>query len=806
MIKHLFYIISFILIFPLHAQSTLNKLRASETISDSININHIDISLNITDYAGQTIFGFAEYQLTSLVDNINEIPFDLIGLTVDSVELADGTNISFTQSEVSVLISLADDLDEGEEIFLRIFYGGSPVQDATWGGWYWSGDYSYQLGVGFDAVPHNFGRVWFPCFDNFIERQTFTFSITTTTDKKAVCGGLLESETDNGDGTITWKWNLAQEIPSYLASCAVSNYEFVSSEFEGLEDTVPVLLAAKAEDTLDLKNSFVHLQNAFNTFEKNYGAYAWDRVGFAVVPFSGGAMEHATNIAYPLFAVTGTTAWENTMAHELSHHWWGNLVTCRSAEEMWLNEGWASYSEYLFLQELYGDSTYNEIVKFNHTYVLHYSAAVDGNNYFALSAMPPEYTYGNTTYIKGADVVHTLRGFMGDDAFFSCIKEFLQEYKFQDVSSQDLNDFLNDCSGINLDGFFNGWIYQPGYPAWEIEDIGYSDFSTISSICIEQKLNHGISFAENVPLTVSLFDKDWNNYFTDTLLINSEHFSYILPLFIELPQAIILDYQEKINDAVTADEFHITETGTYTSDNAFLTFTVDSISEPAVIYAEQYWVAADNFKSPVHGLHINTQRYWKIQGTFPETFHASAKLTFNGKLSTSGGYLDNEFITNDDDSLVLLYRESTNEEWEIFSEYELNTYGSNTDKFGAFELTSLYAGEYAIGMYNTSIADAPTDDFVQCYDDSQIHESQNNTMKLFPNPANTYCTIEFSQAIEPYFIFIYDSTGEELFSEKVRGRKTISISVKNLPSGTYEIKSTSVDNSLLSSQKLMIIH
>src|SRR5206468_7034635 len=109
-----------------------------------------------------------------------------------------------------LFIDLPTTLNTGDSTTLIIYYGGVPQSDADWGGWVWSGTYSYQLGVSFTAIPHNYGRAWFPCFDNFIERQTFRYEITTTADKKAFCGGAFESETDNGDGTTTWIWNCNQ--------------------------------------------------------------------------------------------------------------------------------------------------------------------------------------------------------------------------------------------------------------------------------------------------------------------------------------------------------------------------------------------------------------------------------------------------------------------------------------------------------------------------------------------------------------------------------------------------------------------
>ncbi|MBL0310598.1 MAG: hypothetical protein IPP77_13290 [Bacteroidetes bacterium] len=135
--------------------------------------------------------------------------------------------------------------------------------------------------------------------------------------------------------TKTWHWTLRDEIPSYLASVAVSDYATLLDTVQGINGMVPIELAARAPDTTNLKNLFVHLKDAFHIQENHWGPYEWERIGFCIVPFSAGAMEHATNISFMnLFLTVLKDEAEVTMAHELSHHWFGDLVTCKTADEM----------------------------------------------------------------------------------------------------------------------------------------------------------------------------------------------------------------------------------------------------------------------------------------------------------------------------------------------------------------------------------------------------------------------------------------------------------------------------------------
>ncbi|HRF78439.1 MAG TPA: hypothetical protein PLB46_17795, partial [Chitinophagales bacterium] len=225
---------------------------ATPTISDTIDIRHITINLDITDYDDNTINGWAELDVKILVDNITMLPLDLLGLTVDSVIDNAGNHLLYSHIGEALQITLPITFNTGDSTKIKVYYQGEPEHDGSWGGWYWSGDYAYQMGVGFDAIPHNFGRIWFPCFDNFIERSTFRYEIKTPDNKSAYCGGILESETDNGDGTKSYIWNCNQPIPSYLASVAVSTYTGWTDTYSGIEEEIPIVIAVKPEDSADL--------------------------------------------------------------------------------------------------------------------------------------------------------------------------------------------------------------------------------------------------------------------------------------------------------------------------------------------------------------------------------------------------------------------------------------------------------------------------------------------------------------------------------------------------------------------------
>ncbi|MBL0343609.1 MAG: hypothetical protein IPP71_23800 [Bacteroidetes bacterium] len=207
---------------------------------DSINYaaQELKAHTGITFVASQAIF--------------NSVQLDLLGFDIDSI-VATGYTLTHTYNDTVIDIQISPAVSLNDSIQLWIYYHGAPAKDVSgWGGFYFTGAYAFNLGVGFDANPHNFGRAWFPCIDNFTSRSSYDFYITTSNGSKAFCNGLLQSTITNPNGTLTWHWKLNQTIPSYLASMAVAPYFTLERTSNGL----PVEWAATPSDTINILNTF----------------------------------------------------------------------------------------------------------------------------------------------------------------------------------------------------------------------------------------------------------------------------------------------------------------------------------------------------------------------------------------------------------------------------------------------------------------------------------------------------------------------------------------------------------------------
>ncbi|MBK7944294.1 MAG: M1 family metallopeptidase [Flavobacteriales bacterium] len=485
-----------------HAHGSAIKSRSVELWP--WDILHERITLDLT--MGSIIHGACEISAVPRADGLSSFPLHLLTLTVDSVIL-DGEPLTFSHMGIELMINLPQSFNTSDTILFTVHYGGDPSTDPSgFGGFYTTGQISYNLGVAFQSIPHTFGRAWFPCADDFTERNSYEFIVTTVATWNAWCNGALLDEWMPTPTTRTRHWKLDEHIPAYLASVAASNFTVARSTLTSITGaTLPVDLVAKPADTTAMKNSFINLPDAFNRFEDWFGPYRWNRVGYVLTP--QGAMEHATSIHYPQSIANGTLSYQDVMAHELAHHWFGNLITCERAEEMYINEGFAEYLAYLFMETVGGSSTYMNKVRGNHRNML-LRAHISDEGWWALSDMPQQWTYGQHTYNKGADVLHTLRSYMGDAAFSAGLTSFLEANAFAHVNSDMLRDHLSQSSGIDLTDYFNDWIHQPGWAAFEVDSMAVSpapdgNGNWPTEVHVQQKHRGPAADYNNVPATLT---------------------------------------------------------------------------------------------------------------------------------------------------------------------------------------------------------------------------------------------------------------------------------------------------------------
>ncbi len=764
--------------------------------SDSVDITHIDINLNMT--RGTTgknqIAGFAAIKLKAVNFAISYVHFDLLKMTIDSI-VQNSARLYYNYNDTTIYVNLFKSLVKTDTEVVKVYYHGQPQGDPSgWGGFYFSPPYVYNLGVGFQVDPHVYGRCWFPCFDNFIERQLFSFNIITDSIDQAICNGLLISNIQNVDGTITWQWKLGQPIPTYLANVSVAPYKpakYIYNSITGKD--IPVWLSSKAVDTSNAIKSFANLNNCLKAFEQNYGPYPFDRVGYCMVPFNSGAMEHAGNISYPLYASDGTKTYETLWAHELSHQWWGDHTTCKNEGEMWLNEGWACYNEALFLENIYGKESYRKQISDNHSLVLQ-KAHVNDGGYRAISGIPHEYTYGTTVYKKGADVVHTLRGYMGDKDFFDACKDFQNTYKFSAVSSDDLKNIFRKHTTQSMTKFFDNWIYEKGFPHFEMTNIQIDSAGSLYHITgtILQRLLATQKLYDSVPVDFTAIGPNLEKY-TAQAILGGYYSHFEIKNIPFKPVLICQDLYEKISDAITDEYYSIDSAKTYKYTNARLSLVVKTISknDSNWLRVEHHWLGATG-ATKIPGLYISPTHYWTVQSIVGPTFDADASLNYSGAKDASGvPGLDSNLFYKTEDSLVLLYRENSDSPWVEDIDYIKNM-GGKTDLKGNVLIKHVRPGDYTFGAYNTHLA-LPN-----------ILKPENKYIaKFYPNPSNGLATIELKENNIKGNLVLYDLKGSLLQTITTQpGKLYYEISANS--KGIYIVKYESPSGQVLESLKWIV--
>ena len=748
------------------------QMASDDARSDTIDILNYTINLEILNVSISYINANCEVMFSSKMDNVNSITLDLLDLTVDSVLLS-GNPITYTYDGLKLKVDLPT-MNTGDTETVIVYYNGSPeVDPSAFGGLAFSNGYAYNLGIGLSSNPPNFGRSWHPCFDSFVERSTFEYNITTKGNNRAFCvGTFIGEETVQGD-TIVRTYRMDQQIPTYLSSIAVSNYVTSNSIHNGLNGEVPIQLIARPNNINDMSSTFVDLGQAIDALEYWYGPYQWERVGYVATPV--GAMEHPTNIAYPTgFAFDGNSfAHRRLMSHELAHCWFGNVATVGSPSDMWFKEGNAEYGAHLMTEYAYGYDSFIDQVKDNHLVDVLRNAHVNDEGFHPLSGMPFEWTYGVTTYNKGAAMIHNLRGYLGDSLFRIGQQAVLADYQYKSVSGEEYRDALINATGYDLVPFFDDLIFQPGFTAFEINQVSSAQSGSNYAVDIEleQKLRGCPNLHTNVPLEITIIDEQLNRH-SEIVTVTADPTTNISITSPVQPAHVLVNESNRLNMAhmshnKTLDAF----TGSVNMPYVDLDLNIQEIVDPTWIHIDHYWVGADPIMNNPDNAEISSTHYWRVLGEFPDGFHTKGVFEYND-------LLDAELVDNDEEGLIVLYRAGGGYDWQEYDNYT-HIPILPTDGTGFMRIDSLIPGEYALGKGTIGI-----------YTSNKEIEAPKNDINIYPNPTADIITLEFEtdNIIEQVNIEIIDATGKSMLNKNVPANNNYlqhTINLSEFPEGIY---------------------
>ena len=442
----------------------LSKLSKVQYPGDqSIDVKYYKLDLNITNNPNY-LSGAVSIIFTPATSNINSAFFDLQNnLQIDSILLNQSVNPAFTHSSNKINISLDRSYSSSEQISIIIYYRGVPGSSGFGSFEFSTHNNGTQPAIWTLSEPYG-ASDWFPCKDTPADKaDSSDVYCTVNSNLKVVSNGLLIEVVDNGNNTTTYKWKNSYPIAHYLISLAIANYfEFTNYFKYSPTDSMPVVHYIYPEKfNSQLQQQLDKTVEMLQVFSDKFGLYPFINEKYGHAQFGwGGGMEHQTVASMGSFG-------SGIVSHELSHQWFGDMITCRDWQNIWLNEGFATYSEGVYIEAVQGSTQYLNYI----TNEMTYARQAVGSIYLQdISSVGSIFNYSRS-YAKGAVVLHMLRGVLGDSLFFSTLKTYANhpEYKYATAITENFKDVAENISGQDLDYFFNEWIYGANYPKYNIQ-------------------------------------------------------------------------------------------------------------------------------------------------------------------------------------------------------------------------------------------------------------------------------------------------------------------------------------------------
>ncbi len=514
--------------------------------SRDYHLQNVRVSLRF-DLDQRKVIGEVTHTLSTLHDRVTHLDFDCADLTISSARV-NGKDSPFELRGDKLIVSLPQPAKSGQQFEVNVRYEGKPTS-----GLYFilpdkdDPDRAKEIWTQGEAEDTHH---YIPIYDYPNDRTTSEMILTVPGDWLTVSNGKLLSVQDAPEGMKTWTWRQSLPVSTYLIS-------FVAGEFKEKQDTwrnIPVdyYVPRGMEDTLDA--TFSHTKQMLDFFSDRFGVpYPWDKYAqTAVHDFVASGMENvsattlaARDILHADLAGERPEAADGLISHELTHQWFGDLVTCKDWTNTWLNEGFATFGATLWEEHYYGADA------------AAYRYWRDQNNWMPSRQLYPvpivtrdiddSVEYVGNVYDKGGWVLHMLREQLGDDAFFSALKHYLEANRLENVVTADLAKAVEESTGTNVDQFFDQWVYGAGAPRFMVQS-SYDAAAKKLSLDVRQTQKvEGHVGLFRVPIEVAVTTASGEKLFPIEVSKAEETFSFSVD---GPPQMVLFDKGDKILKSV----------------------------------------------------------------------------------------------------------------------------------------------------------------------------------------------------------------------------------------------------------------
>lgn len=440
-------------------------------------VRHIRLEITL-DFEHEMVSGTVYTTFSCLYEELKSLTFDAVDLHIEQVSLPDGTRLKYSADGKKLDITLDHTRNYSEEFTIAVRYSARPqtglhfVKPAA-------EDPTRPIQAWTVAQPR-YASFWFPCLDSPNERATTEMIVTVPARFQTISNGNLldvtEKEADDASGEISTKtWHWRHDVPhaAYLISLVVGEFAVIEDVYKGKPVTYYVRPDRK-DDALLYMGKTPEMMRFFS--EYTGVEYPYDKYAQTVVELYSGAMEHTTATTHSFSLLMDKRASLDfdmvaVTAHELAHQWFGDLVTCRDWANGWLNEGFASYLEKLWTEYDRGTDYFKHaMLEIKQRYIgedRHYRRPVV---YYVYHDQGFE-LFDRHMYDKGAWILHMLRHQLGEAAFRRAMHMYLERYREREVVTADFQRTLEEVTGHSLEQFFQQWVYQGGYPEFEVNYI-----------------------------------------------------------------------------------------------------------------------------------------------------------------------------------------------------------------------------------------------------------------------------------------------------------------------------------------------
>ncbi len=430
---------------------------AQKDTASPIDAVHYDIRVDVNIDARQISGWTTGYY--AVRDTIDTLSVHFRGFSIDSLKL-NGQTSTYARTDTTIEVALTQTAVPGDTLELDVWYHGTPPSSSAG----FNGGLKVTRSRAFVAFDIDGARSWFPCHDIPSDKVTVDQFITVPTSYTVIANGNLIS-VDTANSKVTYHWSEQYPIATYLiVFSAYNNYAHVVDTAMVDGHPVPIHGWIARWDSVDRTRRLQNVADMVEFFSQIYTPYPFLEEKYANVDVPlGYAMENQTNTFIDMGIYWGSN-WDWVLAHELSHQWWGDCVTLATWPDVWLNEGFATYSEAMNAYRTGGMAEY-----------FAYMQSIQ-RRYLTSAPYPPYpiyypeaniwQLYSVVTYQKAASVLHMLRHIVGDSAFFQILRGRVERHAYGSETTEEFKQLCEDVSGMDLDWFFDEWIYSPGHPQY----------------------------------------------------------------------------------------------------------------------------------------------------------------------------------------------------------------------------------------------------------------------------------------------------------------------------------------------------